>query len=530
MRTSMKTIRIKIIAAFFAFFIAGCGSGSKVAGPCTSGFNIQFRITSVKEGLPLDSLSLSIAIGKDGTEQKFDVNLKTGVSSANITATQGQPYKLVFKLFSAGHKIGEGTASDVLSCGLDVELNPVWDTVETGKVKIELNQGTLLPTKLSVFFTQAVAGKNLELPLDSLSKGVYRWYVKLASGDSINLANPNLIEGEGPVVRFLVPDSLAGKQIVLRLQIVIDGKIKEERIWMISVLGTVAKDRLSRITVRVDSGDKQGASQSLGYTDGRVTLVQYYDTLTPTKDQKPSNVDSLYYDDKGRLTKKSSLQSDSTRIDSLFTYNADGKLSTIEYRKGSDIVIDSLTYLDGKLSTDIRSTGGKRVERIRFIWTGTQKRIDSVFAIDTDGDKWKRFIENTYKNDSLIERRTSQVQGGLQPMSKEVIAYNALGDRAYLESYTEGASLTLDHSEAYGYDAKGRRVSMRIKDDVTGANLHFYQYEYSLPPAAKGAAAWMANRSTANSIELASILTDIRSAYASLDIEPVRRSYIEGNK
>src|SRR3989338_5950365 len=92
--------------ALSAALLTGCGSDP--ASPCASGFAVRFALLSIKEGLPLDSLFVRIAVGANGADQDFRVNLKTGVSNSSITARQGEPYRLVFKLYSAGHEIGGG--------------------------------------------------------------------------------------------------------------------------------------------------------------------------------------------------------------------------------------------------------------------------------------------------------------------------------------------------------------------------------------------------------------------------------------
>jgi hypothetical protein len=90
--------------------------------------------------------------------------------------------------------------------------------------------------------------------------------------------------------------------------------------------------------------------------------------------------------------------------------------------------------------------------------------------------------------------------------------------------------LSLDRTEVYSYDIKGRQISLRIKDEVTGYNLHFYQYEYSAVAAAKVTATWAVNKSAANSLALTAVLSDIRAAHSSLDFELTQRAQQQGLK
>ncbi len=466
----MKSRWLAAILLLTVVLLLGCGSGGGVTGTCASGFAVQFRITAVKDSLPLDSLFLQIVLGKNDT-QYFAVNLNSGVSSAAITAAQGDAYKLNFKLYTSGVEIGTGESKGTLKCDLDVALDPKWDVAATDSVKKNLDKGNLLPAKLSLNFTQAVAGRDFELPLEPLSKdSVYRWYLKL--GDS------TLIQDQGQTVRIPIADSLAGKTLVLRLQVVVGKTIKEDRIWVVTVLAAPPLDRIARIRSRSDTTVALGVSLALRYADNRLSSVETYDSLVPGAAQKPVGVESLYYDDKGRLSKTTTWESDSARIDSLFGYGADGRLAALDVRKGSGKVVDSLFYDAGKLSSSRRYVDGALWESAKYKWTASASREDSVFTIGPKGLIWTRLIENAYKNDSLVLRQVLIVRDGLQALGKEVIAYNALGGRAYREVYSEGKTPTLEQTDSYGYDAKGRLASMLSKDEVTGNLLYMLNYEY----------------------------------------------------
>jgi hypothetical protein len=466
----MKAWWLAAISIITVSLLLGCGQGAKVTGTCASGFAVQFRITSVKDSLPLDNLTVKISVG-GGDPQDFSVNLKTGVSTAAITAAQGQDYTLDFQLFSSGKEIGKGQSKGTLSCDLDVALDPIWDTVITAQVKKDLKLGVLIPSKLEANFTQAVAGNVFELPLDSLKTSVYRWYLKLDG--------KTLIEDEGAVVRIPIADSLAGKTLVLRLQVVEKGVIKEDRIWVVIVLAAAPNERIARIKSRSDTTSPLGISLAYRYENGHVTSVETYDSLSPSSDLKPVGVESLYYDDKGRLSHTSTWMPDSSRIDSTFGYDDEGRLASLEVKTGVHTVVDSLAYSGGKLSSSRRSADGALLETAKYVWTGSARRDDSVFTLGPQGRVWSRLIQNTYKNDSLVLRQVAIVRDGLQPLGKEVIAYNAVGGRAYREVYTEGQSATLEQTDAYSYDAKGRLIALRAKDEVAGSLLYALDFEYA---------------------------------------------------
>ena len=498
MRASSSFRRLALLTVLCAIcsWIAACG-GKQVAGGCGVGFTVRFAIGSVKDGLPLDSLDVDIAVG-GGSPQRFAVNLKTGVSSASIKAAQGQSYALRFELFSAGHKIGKGESQGRLDCDLNVALNPVWNEDSTKQAKLDLGSGLLLPARLSLFYTQALAGSVFSLPLDSLPGLRYRWYVKL--NDS------NLIEDEGFPVRFPIADSLAGKSLTLRLQVLSGNAIKEERIWVIAVLANAPKDHVARMIVRADTASKDGISSVFRYSGDRLIAVEEYDAAVPLGGAVPAGVESLYYDDKGRLSGTHSSRPDGSALDSSFAYAMDGRLAYVEQKDTLGIVRDSLFFEGGKLYNSRRYVDGKPTETVKFRWSGSDLRVDSIFREGSGGPALARRVTNLFRGDSLLERQVALMRSGpsgnaLAAYTKEAITYNGLGSRAWREFWLEGQTASLERTDAYGYDAKGRLVSILSQDVRTGLPLQAIGFEYSPSSASpKASAAQAGVRETAASL------------------------------
>ena len=513
----MKKILFAVYVLVITLIIGGCGAGGEIAGGCKTGNKLKFTIASVKDGLPLDSLLIKIKIGNDTNSQKFSSNLKTGISSASITAAEGDAYKLTFELFSAGLKIGAGQDSGKLTCDLNVTLNPKWDTAKTEQAKNNLNRGLLLPSKLAEHFSQALPGKYLELPLDTTH--VYRWYVKL--NDS------TIIEDTGKVVRILIPDSLAGKTITLRLQVLSGNTIVEDRIWSISILSTVSKDILSRILIRTDTNwsdtnVNHGTASAYRYDKGHLIAIENFPTLNSNSGISSVSAESLFYDDASHLTRTSFYTASGGKRDSLFSYNAEGLLIALESHPGTDKIIDSLWYDKSKLSRSTRTVNGKQTEFAIYTWTNTNKRVDSVYTNSNNGIELFRIIQNIYKNGNLIERDISGGINANEPMTKEFIIYNALGSQAYHEYYTEGAPSVLEVTETYKYDAKGRMVFLIVKDEVTGDIVNAYSYEYSAALAKFSAYAY-STRVSADS-GMRNVLQDIFTAHSDLKFSRKHRS------
>lgn len=467
-----------LAAALASLVLAGCGPGA--ADPCGAGFSVRFAVTSVKEGLPLDSLFLRISLG-GGDPQEFQVDIKTGRSSAAIRARQGEPYTLAFALFSAGRRIGGGEESGRLGCDLDVELNPLWDDTAVAVVKKDLEKGSLLPSRLTDLYDQAVAGEVFALPLDSLDSLCYRWYLK--RGDS------TVMEGEGRRVRFTMPGSLAGETVALRLHALSlpDSVIREERRWAVRVLAARPADRLERVLVRTDSSAALGSSLAYRYDAGRLVRIEGFDALSPAAADRPAWAETLHYE-AGRLARAAVRLPDGSLIDSLFAYGKDGLPAAVTVRNGRDTVTDSLFHASGRLSGSRRYANGRLQESAVYAWTGPSSRSDSVWTPGDKGLELTRVIRNRYEGDSLAERTVLAGRGILAPYKREVLLYNGFGARVLREVYAEGAAPLLESSERSRYDGAGRLASLAVRDEVAGESLLHLAYLYAAAPAAKSAA------------------------------------------
>lgn len=492
--------------------MTGCGSGQKVAGSCSSGFKVQFAITSVKDSLPLDTLNVKIALGDTGSPENFVVNLKTGVSSAAITATQGEAYRLTFSLYSAGYLIASGESQGKLACDLSVDLNPVWNDTNIVKAKKDLGLGIIFPAWLPTYFSQAVPGKVYQLPLDSLHNTSYRWYIK--SGDS------TLMQGEGAGVRITFPDSLAGKTVTIRLQAVSGSIIKEERIWNISILSVVSQDKILRILEQTDTTVQEGISLTFLYDSLHLTAVESFDSLSSTPDQKPAAVESLYYNGAGQLTRTHAWLPDSAGLDSVFAYDEAGNLASLQVLSGTGKTVDSLSYQNGKLSASRRYVNGTLEESTRFNWDGADERDDSVSTPGSSGMALTRVIVNRYQSDSLSERDVLVWSGGLTPYTQEIIVYNGLGSRAYRNLFLQGSTPTLEQSDTYAYDAKGRVASMVSTDEVTSDLILQIRYQYAPGTVAGKVAASMRKTHAVTALHsVLNVLTDIRFAHSGWELK-----------
>lgn len=474
-------IRLLLPLSLFSLLLFGCGQGGDTVGPCASGFAVRFAITEVKDSLPLDSLFLRIALGTDGAAQDFKVNLKTGKSSAAIRASQGDAYALTFALFSAGKEIGKGESKGTLACDLNVALNPVWNDSTVKAVKEILTRGSILPPRLAESYGQAMAGKVFALPMAASDSVLYRWSLK--DGDSV------VLDGEGRQVSFTIPESLAGKTVVIRLM-ALDGEgrvLLEERRWNIAVLAVLSGSRLARVLVRTDSTAKDGSSQSLVYGDGKLVRIDGFDVLSPASGAAPVWAESLHYEG-GRLVRARVSLPGGASLDSLFGYDGAGMLRAVEVRTARDTVIDSLFHEGGRLASSRRYVSGVLRESALYRWNGTETRTDSVFTPAQGGFELTRIIRNRFAADSLVERIVSVGRGTLVPSWRETLAYNGLGRRAWREVWTEGASSTLERTEKYRYDGSGRLLSVSARDEVAGENVLDlrYLYEGAAPsPASK---------------------------------------------
>lgn len=501
----MTNIALKIL---LAALLVGCfGTDRDEAGD--RGFALRFKLDEVYQELPLDSLHITIAIDDTGSPQAFKVDLRSGRSTAQLEGREGQAYVLDFELYSAGYLIGGGKVDGVLVRGDTILLKPMWDEDNARRAKKDLGLGAILPPNLAEDFTLAQSGVPMVLPLDSLKSLVYRWSV--LSGDS------TVLSGEGPQVSVDLPADLAGKQVLIRVQAWDGTRVKEERSWIFTVLASLPaiRPRFARIRNAPDAG--HGSTLSYAYDgDGRLIRIETFASLAPAKDAAPVAVESLAYEG-GQIARAILRLADGGLVDSLFSYDGQGRLRAMTVSDGAAKVADSLFYREQDLVLSRRYASGVLQEEARYRVAGPGLRQDSVFTQEAGSLKFTRLVENRYHGDSLVERRFFVKRAGLEPQKRELIAYNGIGLRARVSYYAEGASPILERSDAYGYDSLGLLSSWIRRDEASGEPEILVAYEYSDAGAQEnlsvGPSAKTATRIPPPSPSLTAILAQLGSAH-----------------
>jgi hypothetical protein len=237
-----------------------------------------------------------------------------------------------------------------------------------------------------------------------------------------------------------------------------------------------------------DTTSNAGTATVYGYDTGGHVTLQTFDTLAPTSASLPVAAETLAY--AGALLREvRAWQAGDGAVDSLFGYDAKGRLVSMRRHGGSDSILDTLVYDDFSLRSSLRYVSGKLRDSILFAYPAAQERDDSVFSAGAQAMALVRVIVNRYRNDSLlVDRRVFVNQNGMSPFSREKIVYNGLGLHAYRQVFTDGGAPTLDETDSYGYDDSGRLASLLAKDEVTGNLLFAAYYQYEAAPAAKRSA------------------------------------------
>jgi hypothetical protein len=452
----------------------GCNGDSPASDVDDKALSIEFKLpASPLKGLTPDSLGVSLTLGNDPQPQTFTYNWKTGSASRTLSATEGQTYKLRLEVFACNYRIGMGEIEGIFKQGVPIALQPIWDTLAVRNAGICRGATQCLPGNPAADYGLALAGRLFSIPTTCDTPLTYRWFVR--KGDS------TLFTGEGGKPSFLIPDSLKGSNVSVRLQVVLDGIGREERKWILTVLAEISKDKLSRTLVRNAPSASVGSALTYAYDEkGRLSLVRIFNSLQPAPETKPIAVESLFYAENGSLIQARLLHLDGSIVDSAFTYGAGGTLAQLKVMEGSSTVRDTLIYGKGDVLTGShRYVNGTLRDSIVFTWSGKDARSDSVFSLVNKGLELVRVIENRFQEDSLSERRTLLYKGRLSPYRKELWAYNGIGRRIGWKIYTEGFSLSLEESHAYKYDAQGRLDSLFSKDEVTGDYFLAAAYEYT---------------------------------------------------
>jgi hypothetical protein len=473
-------------------------------GPDASGpFPIRFTLDSLPKGLNPDSLSVRMTVGDSVNTLVYD--WRSGGSRGSLSAKEGDSFTVRFELFACNFRIGRGESSGVFQKNQTLILRADWDTGAVSKARL-CRMGTCIPANPEAGFNLALAGKRFEFPASCDSGATYRWFVK--NGDSAVLA------GEGPVNAFVIPDSLLGANLSVRIQVVVKGKVVEERAWAVKVISGISQDRMSQIRLRNNPTASEGSSQVFRYDEkGRLIIVATYDSLYPSAEAKPIAMDSLFYDSAGRRVRSSASLPDGKILDSLFRYES-GLLRSIRVTDGNSELHDSLGYVGGKLALSLRYVNGSLRDSVVYR-TSQDAREDSIFSIAGPDRPFVRLVQNYYRADSLIERRVWINRNGLSPYKREVLVYNGIGRRGYRQIFSVGQALTLEETEQYAYDEQGRLKSILRKDEVSGEYLVAMEYEY-VPVQA---AAKIAATSRVHS-EGREVLSTLRFAYEDWKLSP----------
>jgi len=471
---------LKLLFSLVIMFMALNGCNSSSSGPeATSPFPIRFSLDSTLQDLTPDSLFVKVSVGDDSSKI-LTYNWKTGTSRGTLSAKEGQAFKVHFEIMACDFTVGVGDDSGVFEQNKAINLHVKWDSPAIAKAK-QCRMGACIPPDLKTSFDLALAGKTFEFPASCDSGATYRWFVK--RGDS------TLFAGEGPNHSFVVPDSLQGLAITVRVQVVVDGKVSEERILGVKVIARISEGRLLRMRIKNDPSSTGGTSLTFSYdAQGRVATVNTYDTLSQSSSTKAIATDSMFYDIAGRVARSVATLPDGNLLDSIFRYNDSGRLVSLRVKGGSSEIMDSLEYQGNRPGRTLRYVSGVLRDSVIY-HNGTDSDLDSIFSPGSSGRELVRVIQNLYRQDSLIQRRVWVNKGGLSPYMREVVVYNGIGKRGYHQVFTEGQSLLLEKTDRYGYDSLGRLESFQQKDETTQAFILSATYEYlGAQPAAKRSA------------------------------------------
>ncbi|HLP43514.1 MAG TPA: hypothetical protein VK465_18575 [Fibrobacteria bacterium] len=461
---------MKCLAFLLPILLLGLVSCEDVSTePSGSGpLPVHFTLDNLPKGLNPDSLNVGMTVGDSASTLVFD--WKSGSSQGSLRAKEGDSFTVHFELYACDFRIGRGESTGVFKKNQTLVLRAEWDSGAIAKARL-CRMGSCVPANPDSGFNLALAGRLFEFPASCDSGATYRWFMK--RGDR------TVLTGEGRRNAFLIPDSLANTELAARIQVVVGGKVKEERTWIVRVISGISGDRLARVLIRNAPSTDEGTSRTLVYDDkGRVVAIHTYDSLFPTSDAKPMASDSLFYDEAGRLGRTRTSFARGSGIDSVFNYYDSGLLRSVKVTGGSSDLLDSLVYDAGKLVLSLRFVSGTLRDSVVY-GHGDGIREDSVFSAGTSGRPFVRLIQNYYRSDSLIERRVWVNRNGLAPYTREFIVYNGIGKRGYRQVFSVGQALTLEESDRYAYDSQGRLASSLRRDEVRGEYLLAVEYKYA---------------------------------------------------
>ena len=477
----MIRLAMSLAAALFLGLLCGCDDTS--TGDSQDPFAVKFAVASVPRGLPLDSIEITITVGDTGKPHLLSVDAVHGVSQGTVQAFPGQAYTLSFRFFSGGYEIGAGDAKGTFSKDMVVALNPDWNASKVDQAYAAVHSGKYLPTYLDSAYGLAMAGRPLNLRLDSAADKSYRWWIRL--GDSV------IAEGSGTLVDWTPADSLVGRALSVKIEVLSGTTVVDERKWDLRVLAARRADRLLGIAIRNDTASDQGSLTWFRYTaSGERDSSLDFDTTVFIAGRKPvSTVAYGYLTVSGRSYPKSASRAfpgGEAGVDTAFAYDADGRLTAVSVALKSGTTVDSLFY-GANGSVETRSYAQGTLTRVvRHSSTSAHQTIDSAFSFsppDT-GRVLTRLVLSIWQDTLLLSTRTWVSRGGLTPSASDRYVYNGLGALAFRFVYTEGQAPELSKSEAYQYDSLGRLAKAVFRDETTGDIERVEAYVYGTGPAA----------------------------------------------
>jgi YD repeat-containing protein len=482
-----------ILGAFVLFaslFFWACEDSS--TNGSNEPFAVKFTVASVPRGLTLDSIEIHISLGDTGSPQNFVIDTKTGVSKAKVQAFPGQKYELTYKFFSGGYEIGKGLLTGVLDQDMSIALAPEWDMTRVDLAYVAIHSGKYLPPYLEATFNLALAGKPLVLQIDSTAGKSYRWFVRL--GDSV------IAEGVGSKITWTPADSLANQKINLKIQVLDKNTIVEEKKWDIQIISATTGKRLQSIVTKNDSNSNQGSLTYFKYNAaGNKDSVLILDTTVFLKGKTPVATISYAYTTvtgKQYVQKATSTFKNDTGKDSVFTYDNQGRLTSIAVTLQSGTTIDSLSYgTNGAVET--RSFAqGKLVQILKHERLANGEEVDSSFSVTESVKQISRMIRYLWKDNQLVSSKTYVNKDGLTPNTSERYIYNAMGALAIRLSYTESGTLELLKSETFTFNAAGLLAKIVSKDEASGEvqSVQTFEFVATSSPVAKISVAQLENR------------------------------------
>lgn len=460
--------------AIGALLITACTSDE---GGDEEAFSVNFSLASVPGNLTLDSLEVQIALGDTGSPQNLTIDLKTGTSKAQVMAFPGQKYQLSYRLYASGFDIGQGEAEGVLAKDMNIELSPTWNQSRIAAAQAARESGKLLPVWLESAFDKALAGKPIEIRVDSAAGHVYTWYIRIGDG--------TVASGQGTRISYTPPDSLGGASLNVKVVVKVGDKVIEERDWDVKILALLPADRLQAVITKADTTSAFGTYTRYKYNaEGKPDSILFYDTTAFVPGRNPVGSLAITYtqahNPSGDPSKVVRTAVNETEIDSMFSYDSKGRLVVLTVTVKSGTTVDSLSYPSETVTVVKSHAQGKVTRVVKHVRESSAAEVDSIWSPGDSGLVLTGLIRYGLEGGKVVTKMVSRRFGtALVPFESEWTVFNALGSPAFRNYYEEGFSLLLDKTESFTYNANGQLDRILYRDEVTGeverAEWHLYQ-------------------------------------------------------